>query len=204
MFERLKHALGISPVPKAMVDKWMKGYEFTPDFHELEQFKHRLVFLYGGTRETTSLGIEPIWDGLTENDFVMVKYKEGERAFPIVVDPPHDTLSRHFKVMRAPIAGKIFQLTAGEIKSLDNFYSNGVVFKRQPVKIVIPYKVKGEKDGEVIETDPLTYVKKCFMYVGSFDYWNLMPLDRTSHRLLKEREHNKNYKAKYYFTPSDW
>ncbi len=190
----IRKLTGRSVIPEAVQEKWLRGYDHTPDFAALEQHQHHLVFLY----DFNPFPIKPLYDEVyTEEPMVMLKHKaeDGDVRPVVLVRPEVPVVGQIGRAEAAVIRGEMVQLTTPEVRELDLRYSNGVHFKRVRTKINIPY---------FHNDTPMNYVKKAFMYQGVFDFWSFQKFESNSYKLLKTREHNLTYKPNYSFTPDDF
>jgi hypothetical protein len=197
-------------VPRDVVAKLAQPDERTPDYAELQSRKHNLVFLYGnemkGGRESFK-GVEPLYtDVYTKDSYIMLKVREGEKATPVVLDPPdyHFVAGPIKRMPRAVVKGELFQLTAQEIATLDKLRVNGVQFKRIRVKIDVEhYTISEHAKEELRMSEPLYHSKRVHMYFGETEFFSFAKIDPKSISLFKQREHNDDYVSRYYYSPED-
>lgn len=214
-------------MPKELVERLKTPPKFTPDGAELQNRKHNLVLLYGnemnGGRDT-NVEVKPLYkDVFTADPFVMVKVRQGEKVAPVVLPPPellmrtkktkvyaYDSIPKAIggshltRLPPAPIKGELYQLTDGEVESLDKHYENTVVFDRIRVKVRVEHYAISKHDHEARISEPLFFGKRVFMYVARLEALARMTVSLNSIQLYKHREHNQIYEPRYYYSPQDW
>lgn len=188
-------------IPREVVGKWQKGAKHTPDFAELEQHKKNLVFMYDFPG---SLPDPKYSEAYTVDPMIMVKTTT-DIPFPVVIkEIPRDVVGGFWSRKEpAPIFGSIYELSAAEIKILDNDRENGVMFVRERIKISIPYIAVRKRGDEIMDKIPMTFEKRCYTYLGPFSYWNFQQLSDRSYTLFKTRRLNLAYQEHYRFTRND-
>jgi len=164
------------------------GENYTPDRLWLERHEWVYMFFYDETmlnRKNYKFIREDsfrLWQAFTANDkFVMWKKRLGTETFPIplegadkIYDGPGVTSVRLNKLGPERIKATVMGRIKGEIhavrphvlwNTLDRHYLNGLEFRRERVKLIVPYRIK-ESNDEFLKTI------KAHMYVGIKDYWS--------------------------------
>jgi hypothetical protein len=165
--------------------------DLTPDFPWLERHEWVYLFVYGEDqrfgRKYDLIKEESFFraTAFTQNDqFAMWKKKLGEETLAIPIEGAdrvwdgNGVTSRKLYKMKTTeqkpgvlgrIKGEWHQVRPWVIETLDKAYLNGVEFKRERVKLLVPYRI--QQGGVGVDHNEFIKVVKCWMYVGIKDYW---------------------------------
>lgn len=167
-------------------DVEVQDFDFTPDYWKLEQFKRQLLFVYGdhmtGERNNAmvkegSFGPEAIHPTCyTGNKFTFWKKDLGVYSFPVML--PEDYSPSAFvrwPVEALPVRGELWSISPRQFKiCLDEHMGNGVRFRRERIRIMMPYREVGwhGKNAPPVISEHCTKSVTAWAYVGVTRYWD--------------------------------
>lgn len=157
--------------------KWLRNvlplqnqFDYTPDRIWLERHPFVWLFVYDEMLRDRSLyhliQEESVYGGVafTSSDWTMWKKKLGEETFPIALNG--SSVGR-----RGRIKGEIHLVRPHVFWSLlDKRFLNGVEFRRERVKVLVPYHIQSQ--GVTIDHNEFVKELRVHMYVGISEYWN--------------------------------
>jgi len=173
-----------------------EDYQWTPDARILETKIGWNVFIYNEFMQGRSEHRDFIKPGTAiyrgaaftaHSKWVMWKRELGDLSFPIAMSDasglvpanPWITSSRLVKDLKpsqkqtnpyARIKGEVYLVHTKQIFELDRVLENGVQFKRIRANIVIPFRYKNLKTGQM--TSEQIKQHRVWMYVGVPEYWS--------------------------------
>lgn len=177
---------GTTQVWKSWMDKVDHLESWSPDIIDLENRRYQPLFVYdtmmNGYRENHLLknnykitpGLNPHPTVFTTDSFELWRANRPNASYPIALrngsmNAPLEERDRAgFKVFSARIKGQLFMVLSSAFLELDKERHNGLLFHRQWVDVLLPYRV-----ANVIRGPSQQYVGKikALMYVGDYSYW---------------------------------
>lgn len=174
-----------------------KNYRNTPDLWHIMERPCQLVFMYGELmtrheKHSTFVdltGAHLLAAGFTRDHFSMWKKRAGMNSFPVILD-------KGFKDSPcARIKGELYLMQSNRLIPLDIYESNGTLWQRKRIKVVIPY-LRIDKWGY---KHPEEETIRAWCYVGMEDPW-LRSLDGGySFAPVKRYIPNNPDKLSYYY-----
>jgi hypothetical protein len=184
---------------KTMAEEFLAAkdyYSWTPDATKLEEKSWQPLFVCcnlqkggdehhivdGNYQEKDELGGSCNPYVYTEDRWELWKHKTGSRVYPIPLrtkakgaDLQTNEKQSPYSVRAARIKGRIFKIRSDVLFVLDRERHNGVVFNREKVGILHPYRYLGASIyGMARLSHEFVHPGTAWMYVGT-DYWtNLM------------------------------
>jgi len=168
-----------------LIAEWANQNQMSPDVWQLEQYMWQLIFVpYDFQRdfdnkeelETNSyMGapVHPVCYSLNEFNFFVKDL--GVKSFPIPM--PEQYVPSNFlqwPVVPARVKGSLWAIRPQVLFSLDKTKLNTVQFRRQRVRITLPYReVRFDEDHPLPQISP-DYLVTCtaWMYIGIPEYWD--------------------------------
>lgn len=176
---------------KIMMDQYL---EYTPDSGTLTQNYCQFLFVYDRLmrqfdehqvieQDAIPLGLERAGiTAYTQGSYGLWQQNLGKASFPLALT------SQSKDIMAPPsrIRGELYAIRPYRFLTLDKAYQNGVQFKRERVKLVLPYRdVRWFKEGDEmagrsgmdsgctrVSAYNLAKSIDAWMYVGVTDHWN--------------------------------
>lgn len=159
--------------------------DYTPDYWKLTQFKRQLLFVYSDIKfehENNWMVAEASFVPLphqpvvyTEQPFTFWKRDLGPMSFPVMM--PHNyrpTGYVRWPVESHSVQGELWSIDPEQFKKvLDQHHLNGVMYRRERVKVIIPSQnvVWGSSKLPFI-SDFFTKTVMAWAYVGIPKYWD--------------------------------
>lgn len=226
MFAALKKIF--RPDPKPTIEwAWSAddAGKYTPDVAFIEERSHHLVFLYGNTKTNHPHSSNKIgWTNpaggphgrlflsFTWDKFELWKKNLKEESFPIALPRGAERKNIFDKQGRRTVKGELWMVSSRDILSLDKFHMNGVLFERQRVRIIVPYREMlvwkrddvlkhflGKDVGDVkLLSNPIVHLVKAWMYVGIMDHWDRQLDGGHLFSLVRHFTENKPLVGDYY------
>jgi len=157
--------------------------EYTPDMARLSRYKRQLLFvpdemmlnhkaspLLGKFAELRAVALT------AEENFVLWRKDSGIESEAVPMQGGwQEQYLRNMRMNGEPmfpyarIRGELYSVTPSRFITLDNYKRNGVEFERRRVDLVIPYRLKLNKN-----TSSEQYLQpvKAWMYLGVPDFWS--------------------------------
>lgn len=170
----------------------------SPDLTKLQSRKYRAFFIYDtlmkGRKdfhliEPFILQTDPEGDSTVYNAYTNDRFEVWQRtrddgySFPVALRTGSPTAKNDFSqkggnsVGSARVKGKLYLIDTSVINSLDNIKANRLVFERELVDVLIPYKTRTihkESLKSIHISDELPQIVRAQMYVGINEHWEPM------------------------------
>lgn len=139
----------------------IKQNQHTPDRLVLERSAKVYVFEYGdmmkGFKHNNMLGKELVCDAYTEERMFLWNVRRGEGSFPIASKNLPGT-----GASKTRVKGELYLVASEHLTNLDNHRGNGVIFKRRPVRVMLPVlELKSHQISKVT----------AYMYLALDEFW---------------------------------
>lgn len=191
------------------VQSLRKGTQYTPDVPSLERKVYQFLFV---PDETMSVHFDhdrlgsrarKVYDVQTVDKFALWKKKLGPQTSAIPVRVAHRGAP-----LRS-IRGELFLVRSQQLFHLDSHRLNGVQFKRERLKMVLPYTQTHLRFGEfgyfLEEEAMIDNTINAWMYVGVTDYWDPLLDGGYSYSPVRRfTPHNKKLSEYYFFTLDEY
>lgn len=173
---------------------------FTHDLPLLERKQYHAVFVYGNLkskhpdRHILGEGDEVFsGEGFTKyGTYAMYVDKKGDATYPIMI-------SRPFSKFCAPIKGEVYIVPTHRMITLDEYFTNGLRFKRVLMDIKLPYTLT--ESGKGISD---TTTVKAWCWVANGKEFNPLIKGSSTIKLKELIAHRKNGDAYYWFSKADY
>lgn len=187
----------------------------TPDIAHLEQYHWQLLFVYDSMMlrhpKNELLGGEAIKlaNAYSVDNFSLWRKKLGLESYPIPV-------TKQFSF--APfcrIKGELWAVRPYRYIEIDKLKNNGVHFRRERVRVIIPYRAvtvvssyPETLDKETVLSDERVHIIKAWMHVGNYGYWSeLIDAGYTTtpvQHFIPKVQSNVALMQYYYFTKKEY
>lgn len=146
---------------------------YTPDMWRLFRFPWQHLFVYGEMQDkfprfsVIDQGRQP-WHyrAFTETSYSVFKKKLGIATQAIALPEAY---------VGAPlcnVGGQVHVVRPHVLKEIDKLYMNGIMYHRELVSVIIPYRKQVEIEGRVRNYEECVHQQKVWMYIGNAEYWN--------------------------------
>lgn len=152
------------------VNNVAKEVEHTPDMALLNTKEFHLFFIYDEMRynhpqhSIISDASVNVASGFTLKQFVLWKKKLGKETTAFALRPTGSTLERPCKVK-----GELYAVMRSQVPQIDTYKQNELIYKRERVRILIPYSVFDKETGALVRES--TTLREAWMYIGISEYW---------------------------------
>lgn len=202
-------------IPPNILKEAEEQLKFTPDGHFLEQIPRWLIFICGNEQQghpwCRKLGKDAVYKcpAYTSGEYVLWKYEGLKVTFTVPLDetlkiyqnsPDWDLAGAPLKKVR----GEIWEIGAETFYSLDQFYQNGIEFKRRRICVVAPYRYLMENsEGVKAVSERYEQLVPVWFYVGVQEYWDQL-LDGMFKPVRLFRPEDDSIPVHYHFTKLEY
>lgn len=150
--------------------------QYTPDVEALFRSQYQLLFAYGEEqpehpRHQALIGVPPCgWTGYTLKRFACYKRSLQDHSFPLAFEDLPSFYTCFNTALPMHVKGRIVPIASNRILSLDRHRHNGVWFRREFVRISIPY-LEVNRGTNFESTQRRWYISKAWMYIAIGEYW---------------------------------
>lgn len=177
---------------------------FSPDLAKLEEYFFQNVFIYGemmrGCQKFSQLlegNCVKMCNGFTHEDKYVMWMKDlgtESKVFALPIMPDQQMGRGSLFGIPAKLLGHVYAMRADQIKKLDEYLMNGVEFKRERIKIEVPYV---RKHGRTLG-DLEVKIIPAWAYIGNTSYW-VEQMDPLNERCRGVKHYSNKHSGLYYF-----
>src|SRR5579872_1423786 len=182
--------------------------DITPDMWRLGQYKWQHLFVMGDENER-DLAVEASFTQLpehptcyTEAPFTLWKKDLGKESYPIPLPETYrPTGYVRWPVEPARIRGELWKIHPEQFILLDSHKQNGIQFRRQRIKIILPAAEvawRGKNGYPTLGDFHVRAIIPAWAYLGIEDYWDAQIGGVFAGAQLELREGNRKYAKQFY------
>jgi Gamma-glutamyl cyclotransferase, AIG2-like len=218
-FSGVKDMFGITLKKKYNgLDRWIEEANtevaLTPDYMELEEKAFHLLFVYdelqnGHWMHKLIAGSMPEGEAFTVDTFHVYR-KRSHEAYPIpillhsqfydVIDTRPGIDEPSFSIPLARIRGKLYLVRTERYLAIDNYKLNGIQYKRERVRCVVPFKRRQRITGSAyVALASSAQIVRAFMYIAIPEFWEKYLDGGLEYPVVKTFDPRPDFVHAYYY-----